>query len=114
MTRMNQLNNRATFYELKTDNREASSKKLVKIHECFCEDYSPTIKDYTILGSSADQKVVTIKIRNQFKGFQPDNYHLFELASGYFKGIKFNIKSVSPYENQPEYLKVIGEGQENI
>lgn len=110
MTQIGNLTNRVTFFEFKQTGREASSKEYIPVKTVYCDDYSPTVKDYTVLGSSADKKAVTLKIRNQYKGFQPEIYHFFELDNGYFKGEKFDIKSVSPDEKNPSYLKVIGEG----
>ena len=114
MTRIGKLNNRVKFFELKKIGREASQYQLIEVHECYCDDYSLTQKDYMILGTSSDKKLVTLKIRNQHKGFQPQIYHTFELLGGYFKGETFNIKSVTPDERDPSFLKVIGEGTSEI
>ena len=83
---------------------------LTEIYECACDDYEPTMKDVTAIGAPAGKNVVTLTVRNVYQEFRPQDHHKFKLKSGYFKGVVFEIKRISPYTDNPNFLKIVGEG----
>lgn len=103
------LNNRAKFFEEGSSGPEAHGETYTEVYECYCEDYEPSTKDYTVMTAPAGKKTVTIIIRDNYKEFKPDYNHLFELQSGYFSGTKFNIVNVSPDDSKTPQIKIVGE-----
>jgi hypothetical protein len=107
--RVNRLKNRVVFYEEGAGGPEAHGGALEEVYECFCADYEPSTKDFTVLGASGGKRTVTISIRNVHKVFKPQYYHKFELLSGYFAGTVFDVKHIAPYSDDPQFLKIVGE-----
>lgn len=107
--KVNLMNNRVKFYEVGSSGPEAHGGGYIEVYECYCDDYEPTTKDYTVLDAPAGKKSVTITVRNAYQEFRPKYSHVFGLQSGYFLGVKFNIKSISPYSDNPQFLKIVGE-----
>lgn len=107
--RVNRLKNRVIFYEAGPSGPESHGGTLTEVHQCFCADYEPSTKDYTVLGASAGKKTVTISIRNVYKKFKPQYHHKFEIQSGYFAGTTFDIANIAPYSDDPQFLKIVGE-----
>lgn len=103
------MNNRVKFFELGSSGPEAHGEEYIEIYECYCDDYEPSTKDYTVLDAPSGQSTVTLTVRNVYQEFKPSYSHLFELQSGYFIGTKFNVKNITPYSDNPQYLKIIGE-----
>lgn len=103
------MNNRVKFFEEGSSGPEAHGDGYVEVYECYCDDYNPTTKDHAVLDAPAGKKAVTITVRNIYQEFKPQYSHLFELQSGYFYGIKFNIKNIAPYDDNPQFLKIVGE-----
>ena len=103
------MNNRVAFYELGSSGPEAHGGEYEKVYECACDDYEPTTKDYSVLDAPAGKKVVTLTIRNVYQEFKPSNHHTFKILSGYFQGAMFNIQTITPYADNPRYLKIVGE-----
>lgn len=101
--KVSHMNNRVAFYEVGSSGPEAHGSEYVKVHECYCDDYEPTTKDYTVLDAPAGKKVVTLTIRNAYQEFKPRHDHMFELLSGYFHGTMFNIQTITPYSDNPQY-----------
>lgn len=107
--KVNLMNNRVKFFEEAASGPEAHGDDYIELYECYCDDYEPTTKDHTVLEAPAGKSAVTITVRNVFKEFKPKYNHLFELQSGYFFGTKFNVKSITPYSDNPQFLKIVGE-----
>lgn len=103
------LNNRVKFFVLGSSGPEAHGGDYEEVYECYCKDYEPSTKDYTVLDAPAGKKTVTIIIRDNHKEFKPDYNHSFELQSGYFVGTKFNIKNISPDDSKTPQIKIVGE-----
>lgn len=100
------MKNRVVFYENQNSGPEVGSD-LVEVYACFCDAYEPTTKDAQAFDSIAGKNTVTLTIRNAFK---PKYYHTFKLEAGYFKSDYFEIKSITPYLDDPNFIKIIGEG----
>lgn len=103
------LNNRVKFFSEETTGPEAHGSDYTELYECYCEDYEPSTKDYTVLNAPAGKKTVTIIIRDNYKEFKPEYNHSFELQSGYFNGVKFNIVNISPDAKETPHIKIVGE-----
>jgi hypothetical protein len=103
------MKNRVKFFEVGRSGPEVG-ESYNEVYECFCDDYEPTTRDQTALDAPGGRKSVTVTIRNAYQEFKPAHHHIFELQSGYFQGTKFNVKNIAPYTDNPQYLKIIGEG----
>lgn len=104
------MRNRVAFMEEVSSGPEAHGGGLVEVYECACDDYEPTTKDETAIGTPAGKTMITITVRNASQEFRPSNHHKFKLLSGYFKDVVFDIKRITPYSDNPNFLKVVGEG----
>jgi len=104
------MKNRVVFLEEQESGPEVSGGELVELYECACDDYEPTLRDVAVLDASAHKNKVTITIRNAYQAFKPLPHHKFKLRSGYFKDEIFEIKNVGPYSDNPNFLKIVGEG----
>lgn len=104
------MKNRVVFLEEQESGPEVSGGELVELYECACDDYEPTMRDVAVLDASTHKNKVTITIRNAYQAFKPLPHHKFKLRSGYFKDEIFEIKNVGPYSDNPNFLKIVGEG----
>lgn len=103
------MKNRVVFYENQNSGPEVGSD-LVEVYACFCDAYEPTSKDAQVFDGLAGKNTVTLTIRNAIEQFKPEYYHIFKLEAGYFKFNEFEIKSITPYSDNPNFIKIIGEG----
>lgn len=110
--KVNLMNNRVKFFEVGSSGPEAHGGTYKEVYECYCDDYEPTTKDHTVLDAPAGKKSVTITVRNVYQEFKPEYSHVFELQSGYFFGTKFNVKSITPYNDNQQFLKIVGESND--
>lgn len=103
------MKNRVVFLEEQSSGPEVGGG-LSEIYECACDDYEPTTQDVTAIGAPAGKKIVTLTIRNVYQEFRPKDHHKFKVKSGYFKDVVFEIKRIVPYSDNPNFLKIVGEG----
>lgn len=103
------MKNRVVFLEEQSSGPEVGGG-LAEIYECACDDYEPTQKDETAIGAPAGKMMVTLTVRNVHQEFRPSHHHKFKLKSGYFRGVVFDVKRITPYSDNPNFLKVVGEG----
>lgn len=107
--KVNLMTNRVVFLEKKNQGPEVGGA-LQDVYECYCDAYEPTMKDTTVLNVESNKNAVTLTVRNVYQEFKPKPHHQFRLKSGYFKDEIFNIKSITPYSDNDQFLKIIGEG----
>ena len=107
--KVNYMNHRVAFIQAVNSGPEVGGDYTV-VYECFCDMYDPTLKDVQFFELTSSQHAVTLTIRNAYQEFEPKPHHLFKLFGGYFNGKTFEVVSVSPYSDNPEYLKIIGKG----
>lgn len=103
------MKNRVIFLSDETYGPEVGTG-MSEVYECACDDYEPTTKDVTAIGAPAGKKIVTLTVRNVYQEFRPEDHHKFKLKSGYFKDVVFEIKRIVPYTDNPNFLKIVGEG----
>lgn len=110
MSRLKNLKNYVTFYEVSTDSPEAGWEDETEVFQSFCEIYEPSAKDVQ-LGNLETSKInTTIIIRNPIPEYIPKVSHTFTINSGLYTGISFNIKNIAP-DKEPNYIKLVGEAQ---
>lgn len=107
--KVNRMNNRVKFFKKGGGGPEAHGSTYTEVYNCYCDEYAPSIKDHEVLDAPAGKKTITITVRNVYQEFKPEYSHLFELQSGYFLGTRFNIKNIAPYDDNPNFLKIVGE-----
>jgi len=73
---------------------------------------SPPQGYYVVLNAPAGKSTITLTVRNIYKEFSPEYNHLFELQNGFFSGTKFNVKNIAPYDDNIQFLKIVGEAAE--
>lgn len=103
------MKNRVVFLEEAASGPEVGTE-LSPVYECACDDYEPTMKDATAIDAPAGKTSVTLSVRNAYQEFRPLEHHKFKLQGGYFKDMVFEIKRVTPYSDNPNFLKIVGEG----
>lgn len=103
------MKNRVVFLEEQSTGPEVGTE-LNAVYECACDDYEPTSQDATALDTPAGKKLITLTVRNAYQEFRPLEHHKFQLQSGYFRDVVFDIKRIVPYSDNPNFLKIVGEG----
>lgn len=110
MSRLKNLKNYVTFYEVSADSPEAGWEDETEVFQSFCEIYEPSAKDVQ-LGNLETSKInTTVIIRNPIPEYIPKVSHTFTINSGLYTGISFNIKNIAP-DKEPNYIKLVGEAQ---
>lgn len=98
------------FYAYKPgDSFEPGEVEYEKIYECFCEAYSPSMKDIEILKESSKKtnNTVTIRIRDSFGEFFPDTENYAELLDYRYKDLRFNVIDVRPDLVENDFLTIL-------
>lgn len=103
------MKNRVIFLDEQSAGPEVGGE-LSEVYECACDAYEPTTRDATAIEAPAGKKVITLSVRNVYQEFRPLENHKFQLQGGYFKDVVFEIKRIVPYSDNPNFLKIIGEG----
>lgn len=107
------MRNRVTFYEEVSEGPEAGGGSLEEVFSCAAAIEETSLKDFEVLGLSVGKKYITIITRNNWKTFQPENYHQFKLRDGFIKDKIFNVKEIAAVPNTKEqYIKIVGEQAE--
>lgn len=103
------LNNRVIFYSKGKSGPEAFQTGYKEVASCFCNEYDPTKTDYELFNLDATKNSISLKIRRNLKGFEPDTHHCFKFDHGFFKDNMFEIVSISPDRNNSNFLKIVGQ-----
>lgn len=110
MSRLKNLKNYVTFYELSTDSPEPGWEEETEVFQSFCEIYEPSAKDVQLGNLETSRINTTLIIRNPMPDYIPKVSHTFTINSGLYEGYSFNIKNIAP-DKEPNYLKLVGEAQ---
>lgn len=110
--KVNLMKNRVKFFEEGSTGPEAHGGTYTEVYECYCDAYEPTTRDHEVLNAPAGKSIITLTVRNIYKEFRPEYNHLFELQNGFFSGTKFNVKNIAPYDDNIQFLKIVGEAAE--
>ena len=112
-TRFSQMRNRVTFLEEISSGPEAGGGDLEEVFSCACAVEEVSLKDFEVLGLSTGKKYITIITRNNWKTFQPQHFHQFQLRDGFMKDKIYNVKEVSALpQTREQYIKIVGEQSE--
>lgn len=76
------------------------------IFESWCEVYEPSTKDIQLGSLETSTVNVTVIFRSAFPEFVPDVGNTFTLNTGMYKGTEFNIRTVSPKDENT--MKIVG------
>lgn len=107
--KINLMKARVSFYEKASSGPEVGGS-LKEVYECACDYYEPTMRDVEVLDVTSSKSKVTLTIRNALPEFRPQTHHQFKLKNGFFKDENFHIQSVGPYSDNPNFIKIVGEG----
>ncbi|MCP1286306.1 MULTISPECIES: hypothetical protein [Mammaliicoccus] len=105
MQRMNKMHDIISFFDVVQDGPEPGGR-MVKVFDSFAEIYEPSQKDVQLGNLESSTINITVIIRNAYPEFVPTVNQQFEVLSGIYNGMKFDIKHISPKDNI--YLKVVG------
>ena len=112
-TRFSDMRNRVTFYEEGSSGPEAGGGDLEEVFSCAAAIEELSLKDFEVLGLSSSKDYITIITRNNWKTFQPQHFHQFQLRDGFMKDKIYNVKELSALpQTREQYIKIIGEAQE--
>ena len=105
MQRMNKMHDIISFFNVAQDGPEPGGKPE-KVFDSFAEIYEPSQKDVQLGNLESSTINITVIIRNAYPEFVPTVNQQFQVLSGIYNGMKFDIKHISPKDNI--YLKVVG------
>ncbi|MCD5141247.1 MULTISPECIES: hypothetical protein [Mammaliicoccus] len=105
MQRMNKMHDIISFFDIVQNGPEPGGT-MVKVFDSFAEIYEPSQKDVQLGNLESSTVNITVIIRNAYPEFVPTVNQQFEVLSGIYNGMKFDIKHISPKDNI--YLKVVG------
>lgn len=102
------LNTPVTFFEVKpNDGPEPGEQENKKLYYCTCLVYNPSSKDRDILSGKGTKKAVTIKIRDPYTDYLPDNAHKVVLDDFRYKDDVWDIVDFAPDVENNDFLKII-------
>jgi hypothetical protein len=102
------LNTPVTFFEVMPNKGpEPGEQESKKLFNCTCLVYSPSSKDRDILSGKGKKKAVTIKIRDPFADYLPDNGHKVVLDDYRYKDDVWDIVDFAPDIENNDFLKII-------
>lgn len=104
--RVNKLTDYVEFQKVVNSGPEPGGS-LTTVFQAYCEIYSPSAKDYQMGNLESGKTSITVIIRNSFPEYVPKISEVFVIKTGIYNGKKFNIKTVSPIND--EFIKVVGE-----
>jgi len=102
---MNKMHDIISFFDVVQDGPEPGGKPK-KVFDSFAEIYEPSQKDVQLGNLESSTINITVIIRYAYPEFMPAVNQQFEVLSGIYNGMKFDIKHISPKDNI--YLKVVG------
>lgn len=105
MQRMNKMHDIISFFNVVQDGPEPGGKPE-KVFDSFAEIYEPSQKDVQLGNLESSTINITVIIRNAYPEFVPTVNQQFQVLSGIYNGMKFDIKHISPKDDI--YLKVVG------
>lgn len=102
------MNTPVTFFEYKPSEGPDPGEEEEKIlYECMCLAYNPSSKDREILNSKGTKEAITIKIRDPYTDYLPQNKHKVKLEDFRYKNKLWEIVDVSPDLEQNDFVKLI-------
>lgn len=86
-----------TFYVYQAnEGPEAGESELAIAYECFAEVQKVFLRDAEQAKANGTLEDITIKIRDPFEDFVPDNKHYIGVNDRHYFGKRYNVKSVQP------------------
>ncbi|WP_348922073.1 phage head-tail adapter protein [Enterococcus rotai] len=102
------LNTPVTFFEFKpTKGPEPGEEEKEILFRCTALVYNPSMKDRDILNVSGTKEAVTIKIRDPFTDYLPNNKHKVELEDYRYASKVWEIVDVAPDVENNDFVKII-------
>lgn len=103
------LNIPVSFFEFKAnDGPEPGEVKKVKLFECFCLAYNPSVKDMEILNTKGTREGLTIKIRDPHQDYIPTNKHKVVIDDYRIStGKLWEIVNVAPDFENSNFVKIV-------
>ncbi|MGM0260418.1 hypothetical protein IGK73_002307 [Enterococcus sp. AZ102] len=102
------LNTPVTFFEFKpTEGPDPGEIEKKELYSCTCLAYNPSSKDREILSAKGTKEAMTIKIRDPFLDYIPDNKHKVVIEDFRYKNKIWEIVEVSPDLESNQFLKLI-------
>lgn len=102
----NEFKDRVSFLKYTNSGPYPDDKEEVELYSCFCEVYSPSIKDIEILKSTQSLIGITIVIRDPGMDYQPLNNHIVKVDKRIYANKLFNIQEVR-VNTPPNYITLV-------
>lgn len=102
------LNTPVSFFEFKpSDGPEPGEEEKEELYNCSCLVYDPSSKDRVILQSKGTKEAVTIKIRDPYIDYLPNNEHKVILDDFRYKDKVWDIVDHAPDLEHNDFVKII-------
>lgn len=102
------LNTPVTFFEFKpSDGPEPGEVQEKKLYNCTCLAYNPSSKDRDILSGKGTKEAITIKIRDPYTDYLPNNGHKVVLDDYRYKDKIWDVIDFSLDLEDNDFLKLI-------
>ncbi len=102
------LNIPVSFFEFApTDGPDPNEEEFEKLYSCTCLAYNPSSKDREILSAKGTKEAITIKIRDPFEDYLPDNKHKVTLDDYRYRNKVWDIIDFAPDLENSQFVKII-------
>jgi len=99
------------FYKADVDDSLHGREKPAKLlFSSLGEVYNPSMKDLEIMRSHGIKQGLTIRIRDPFESYQPDNKHFLKVDDERFKDVTWNIKDIRPDFYNRDFIIILVSG----
>lgn len=103
-----ELNTPVSFFEFKpSEGPEPGEEEKKELYSCTCLVYNPSSKDRDILQSKGTKEAVTIKIRDPYTDYLPNNKHKVILDDFRYKDKVWDIVDHAPDIENNDFVKII-------
>lgn len=102
------LNTPITFFEYQpSKGPDPGEEEKTELYNCTCLVYNPSSKDREILSGKGTKKAVTIKIRDPYTDYLPNNGHKVVLDDFRYKDDVWDVVDYAPDVENNDFLKII-------
>lgn len=102
------LNTPVEFWAFKpSDSPDPGEEEEIKLYNCTCLVYNPSSKDRDIMSVKSTKEAVTIKIRDPYTDYLPENKHKVKLDDFRYKDKVWEVVDFAPDIENNDFVKFI-------
>ena len=107
-TNSGDLKTPVAFFDFQaSDGPEPDETKILLLHTCYAEIYSPSMKDLELLKSKETKQAITINIRDTKGEYIPNIKHFVEVDDYRYRGLTWNVISVTYDMTDNSFIKLV-------